>query len=118
MSILTDGSHIDLRNKSGVVAFDQTIPQVYGAPRMWGNVALVRDENDRVAALIQIFKQRHDLFTGLGIEVASRFVSQNDRGPVHKRTRDGHALALTARELVRPVMNPIAQANIGQNFRR
>src|SRR5206468_12817052 len=118
MSILTDDSHVDLRNKSGVVAFDQTISQVYGAPRMCGNIALVRDENDRVPALIQIFEQCHDLFAGLGIEVASRFVSQNDGGPVDKRTRDSYALALTAREFVRFVMNPIAQANIGQNFRR
>jgi hypothetical protein len=43
MSILTDGSHVDLRNKSGVVALDQTIPQVDGAPRMRGNVTLVRN---------------------------------------------------------------------------
>jgi len=88
------------------------------APSVCGDVALMRNENDGVAALIQIFEQRHDFFAGFGIEISSRFVGQDNRRLVHERARDRHALALTAREFVRFVMNPIAQANIGQNFRR
>ena len=106
------------RNKSGVVPLDQTVAQMHRAPGVRGDVALVRDQNDGVAALIQIFEQRHDFFAGFGIEVAGRFVGQNDRRIVHQRARDRDALTLTAGQFVRLVMNAIAQANIVQRLRR
>jgi hypothetical protein len=36
---------------------------------------------------------------GVVVEVAGRLVGQQQRGPVHQRARDGHALLLAAGEL-------------------
>ena len=97
-----------------VVALDQSVAQMHGAARVRGDVPLVRDENDGVAALVKVLEQRHDFFAGFGIEIAGRFVRQNDRRIVHQRAGDGDALALAAGKLVGLVMNAIAQADVGQ----
>ena len=65
--------------------------------RAWRAISrFVRDENDGVAALIEIFEQGHDFFAGFGIEVPGRFVRQDDRRIVDQRARDRDALALAA----------------------
>jgi len=38
------------------------VAQMNGPARVRGDVAFMRDQNDRVAAIIQIFEQSHDLF--------------------------------------------------------
>ena len=48
------------------------------APRMARDIGFVRDENNRVPALIETFEERHDFFAGFGIEVAGRFIGQNN----------------------------------------
>ena len=73
------------------------------AVRERGDVGFVRDQDDGVAGLVQAGEQRHDLGAGLRVEVAGRLVGEQDRRVVHERARDGHALALAARQLVRPV---------------
>ena len=65
------------------------------------DVGLVGDENDSVALLIEAFEQRHDLFTGFGIEVAGWLVGQDDRRIVDQCAGNCDPLALSAREFVR-----------------
>ncbi len=86
------------------------------AARVRGDVAFVGHQNDRVAPLIKIFEQRHDFVAGLGIEIPGRFVRQNDRWLVDQSARDRDALALTAGQFVRLMMDPIAQANVDQRL--
>jgi hypothetical protein len=38
----------------------------------------VRNENNCMSALIEIFEKRHDFITGFRIEIAGRLVGQND----------------------------------------
>ena len=45
------------------------------------------------------------------VELAGRLVGQEEPRPVGERPGDGHALLLAARELVRPVPRPLAEAD-------
>ncbi len=63
-----------------------------------------------------VVEQRHDLDAGLGVEVAGRFVGQDDGGPVDQGAGDGDALALTAGELVGLVVHACFQADVGEDF--
>ena len=53
-----------------------------------------------------------DLIAGLGIELAGRFVGENQKRPFHQGASDGHPLLLTAGELVGVVLQAIAQADL------
>ena len=64
--------------------------------RVFGDVVFVGDQHDGVAFAMQAIEERHDLVAGLRVEVAGRFVGEDDRRPIDQRTRDGNALALTA----------------------
>src|SRR5438105_14597319 len=44
--------------------------------------------------------------------IASRFISQQEGRVVNERSRNGHALPLSARKLVRLMMNAISQSNL------
>ena len=52
------------------------------------------------AAFVQALEQSHDFDAGLRIEIPGRFVGQQNRRVVHQRPRHGHALPLTAGQLV------------------
>src|SRR5439155_26570638 len=79
MSVLARPDRFEFGNCGGmVVAFDQSVTQVDRAPRMARDIGFVRDENNRVPALIETFEERHDFFAGFGIEVAGRFIGQNN----------------------------------------
>src|SRR5689334_5119307 len=65
---------LELRGDRAFVAFDQAVPQMNGATRMNCDIAFVGNKNDRVAALIEVFQQRHDFFAGFGVEVTGGFV--------------------------------------------
>ena len=45
-----------------------------------GDVVLVRDQNNRVALLMEPLEQRHNFVAGGGIQVAGGFVGQQNRG--------------------------------------
>ena len=57
----------------------------------------------------EAFEQRHDLDAAARVESARWLVGENDLAAVHQRTRDGYALLLAARELVRPMIESLAQ---------
>ena len=52
------------------VADDLAVLQPHDARGVLGQVVLVGDEDDRVAAAVQVVHQREDLLAGLGVEVA------------------------------------------------
>src|SRR5213592_1964949 len=57
MSVLARPDRFEFGNCGGmVVAFDQSVTQVDRAPRMSRDIGFVRDENNRVPALIETFK--------------------------------------------------------------
>ena len=49
---------------------------------------------------MQAIHQGHDFVAGLGVEIASGFVGQNDGRAVHQSAGDGDSLALSAGKLV------------------
>ena len=54
------------------------------------------DEDYRLAFLVQLSEQGHDLVAALGVERACRLVGEQERGLVDESTRDGDALLLTS----------------------
>ena len=98
------------------VADDLPVLQANHARGVLGQLVLVRHEDDRVAAAVQIVHQGEDLLARLRVQVSRRLVGEQDRRLVHERTRDRDALALAARHLVRPVMHAGAQAHRVERF--
>ena len=81
------------------------------------DIGFVRNENNCVSALIQIFEKRHDFITGFRIEIAGRLIGQNDGWIVYQGPRDRDALPLTAGKLVRFVVQTITEPNFPQHVR-
>src|SRR5688572_15050994 len=72
-----------VRRQGGVwglfdVALDLPVADGDDAMRVGGDVGFVGDDDDGVTGLMQARKQRHDLDTGLRIEVAGRLVGEQD----------------------------------------
>ena len=70
------------------------------------HVGIVRHQDDGDPFGVELLEHPQDLDAGVRIEVAGRLVGQDQRGPVHQRPGDGHALLLSARHLRRLVMRP------------
>ena len=88
-----------------LIPLDAPVPERDRAGRVLRDVGLVRDEHDREAALaVQPLEDVHHLDARARVEVARRLVGQQDRRAVDERTRDGDALLLSARELIRMVI--------------
>src|SRR6187402_2493267 len=69
------------------VALDQTVAQAHDPVRVRGDLVFVRDQDDGVALGMQVAEHAHDLGAGGAVEVAGRFVGQDDRGVAHERAR-------------------------------
>src|SRR3954453_19993616 len=107
-------SRPNLRNSSGgmaresatrlvldlFVALDLAVSDGDDAVRVHGDIVLVGDEADGVAALVQALEKAHYFVAGGGVESAGGLVGEEDRRVVHEGAGDGDALALTAGELV------------------
>jgi len=92
-----------------IVADDVAIAHDHGPLAKTGDVRLVRDHDDRQAHAVEVLEDAHDLDAGPGIEVAGRFVSQQQFRPVDQRTADGDPLLLAAGELVGMMSGPVRQ---------
>ena len=80
--------------------------------RLAGNVGFVRDEHNGVAAGMQALEHRHDFDAGLRVEIPGRLVGEQDGRIVDERARDGDALALTARQLVRTMGGALGELDL------
>ncbi len=73
---------------------------------------VVRDDDDRLAEIaIQRHQQRHDFLRRMGVQVAGRFVGQQQVGIGGQCPGDRHTLLLAAGEFVGPVVHAVRQAD-------
>lgn len=64
------------------------------------DVLFVRDHNDCFSFVVECVQEAHDSFSGCAIEVAGRFICEDEFGIVGKRACDRDALFFSAGELV------------------
>ena len=70
-----------------------------------GDRGIVGDEDDGTPdTLVEIFQEVYDLFRGLGVQIASRFVSEDQARMSHERSRDTDSLLLSPTKLGRIVI--------------
>src|SRR5690606_14837556 len=98
------------------VTLNHTVSEPDDATGMSGNLLFVRNHQNCVAPAIERLEELHDLLPGSRIEISRGLVRQEDRGLVYKGTGYGHALPLTARQLVRFVMHSVAEPDADQCF--
>ena len=68
-----------------------------------GDIAFVRDNDDRVAFSVETLEEVHDFVAGVRVERASRFVGEENGGMIKKGAGDGDVLGLGTGKLVRLV---------------
>ena len=88
------------------VGDDAAVEHLDPARQPRGEVAVVRDDDDRGSACVKLVEQRHDRGAGGAVEVAGRLVGEHDRRLADERARDRDALTLAARELCRAKPSP------------
>jgi hypothetical protein len=85
---------------------------VDGSPRDRRDLGIVRDDDDGAALLVQVAEQRQDVAARCRVQVSGGLVRQDEVGVGHESARDGHALLLASRELGRPVVDPVGEADL------
>ena len=78
-----------------------SVAYVYSSFSLLGDGIVVSYQHYCVAAGVKLVKERHYLRSCFGIEVAGRFVREEQRRMSRQRARHGHALLLTAGKLRR-----------------
>lgn len=66
------------------------------AIRLRGDLRVVRDEDNGAPLAAEVAKEGQDGFACGGVEIAGRFVGEDDARIVDERARDRNALALAA----------------------
>lgn len=90
----------------------------HSPPRPPCHPRIMRHEQQRRALIRQFRQNVHNLRTATAVEISRRFVRQNDGRVVDERTRNRHALLLTAGKLVRIGFHLVQQTDFAQHFRR
>jgi hypothetical protein len=85
--------------RARLIGNDQSISQRDFARAIRRHRIVVRHQQDGAALGVQVGQQSHDLATSIQIEIAGRFVSQNERRVVDQRAGNRDALLLTSRQL-------------------
>jgi len=86
--------------------------QTHHAVRHRRDGGIVRDENDGCALrAIEFVNDAQNVLSRFRVEVAGRFVAQQDGGIVGERARDGDALLLPSRKLRGKMICAVTQAN-------
>src|SRR6267143_6610874 len=106
--IETVGMLVDL---SADIAFDLAVAQADGAAGGVGNVGVVRNKDERFALRVQFVEELHDLGAGNRVEIAGRFVGEDDERVVDERAGNGHALLLATGKLEGLVIESILQTD-------
>ena len=78
-----------------------------------GEGSVVGDHDYGLAVVaVEFFDDVHDLAAGFDVEVAGRFVGEEDAGVVHEGAGDGDALAFAAGELAGAVLEAVGEAEL------
>ena len=94
------------------------IERDHAAPDAANQIAIVgRDQHGR-APRVHLAQQIHDVERQIRIEIARRLVGKNQHRVVHQRARDGDALLLAARQLLRIRVHPVLQPHPLQHLKR
>ena len=94
-----------------LVAEDLPVANMNHAMRVFGDVVLVRDQNNGISLRVQAIKKCHDFDTRLGVEVTGRLVGQNYRRGIDQGARNRDALPLSSRQLVGLVIHSAFHAH-------
>src|SRR6185436_3354808 len=98
---------------------DAAVAQGDGALAALRHGHVVRDDDDRRAeAGVQVADQRKNLLAGARVEVAGRFVGEQDRRIDRQRARDRDALPLAAGELVGQMMQAVFELDQREQLAR
>jgi hypothetical protein len=95
---------------------DDAIAHVHDTSRCLRQIFVVRHDDDRRPVAIQALEECDHVRTGSRIELARRFVGEEQSGPIRKRARDRDALLLAARQFSRAVVASLGQADICEEF--
>ncbi len=102
-----------------LIELDPAVTEAHEARAVFGDIHFVRDQHDGDAALhVQALENVHDLDARPRVEVAGRLVRQEDRRLVDECARDRDALLLAAGQLVRIVVQSVAEADDLQDLLR
>src|SRR5437762_14261732 len=96
---------------ASLVRLDLAVADVDGAMRVVRDVALVGDQDDRVALAVQLLEQPHDLLPGGAVEVPGGLVGEQDGGAHDQGAGGGQPLPLAPGELVGFVVHAVAQVH-------
>src|SRR5437660_6076546 len=88
-----------------------TIAHVDDLVTILGRFGIVRDHQHRLPKfLVRLSQHSQHGFRVLGIEIARRFIRQNDRGLVDQSPRQRNSLLLAARKFGRTMRQPLADS--------
>jgi len=90
---------------------DQSIAQMDRALCVRRDVGLVGHHGNAAPPIMQLVQDRHDLLPGSGVQVAGRFICQDQHRVVDEGASDDHALTLPPGQLLRLMVDTIAQAD-------
>jgi hypothetical protein len=95
-----------------VIRANDTVTKSDDARCVLRDVGLVCHQHDGDAVLrVETLKDAEHLDAGSRIQVAGRLVREQDARRVDESTRDGDALLLASRELIRMMPEPLAQSH-------
>ena len=97
---------------------DLSIGEMDHALGVFGGDRIVCHHDDGHALLVQGAQEVQDLAPGVTVEVAGRFIGDDQDRIVDQRPRDRHALLLSTGEFLRLVMNTVCQTDHFQHLER
>src|ERR1051326_2005855 len=100
-----------------LICHDLSVPHGDHAVRQARDVGLVRDDDEGQPVLaVERPEEPHHLHRGDGVEIAGRLVGEDQPRPGHEGARDGDALLLTARELIRHAARRARESDRGERL--
>ena len=83
---------------------------------MCGNIAVMRDENNGMAFVMQLAQDPHHVLAAAAVQCARRFVGENDLSAIHQGAGNGNPLLLAAGKLVGFMFQTICQTQAGKQL--
>jgi hypothetical protein len=119
MDFLLDGEHrlhpfgISVRSRARYrrVGDYPAIPHDYHAGCISGDLRVMCYHHNRPPGSVEITKAFHDAFAGATVEGTGRFIGEYQDRVIDESSSNGDTLLLTARELMRPMVDPVCKAN-------